>query len=434
MARRIRAKLTFKWSDDGTIVAEIVTSSPLGPFHAADGTVYQPEEHLRWESNFALGISAPWGQPWRYPEVRVSAAGHPLVDRIFDMSEGSDERAVVAAIAGQPQLPVVWVDEGVEVLYTPFHTIPGGWRQALESTKGISAEAWREEIDELLWSQSASWRPGPRPRRHRRRTASLPAGAALPFFARRSGAIPRAGSPQLDGVTLPAGSRQPPRPAAYWVTDEPVANLELLVPWLVSQFEQTGLWPLLWRFEEDPHNYMYGHGDLDAIDGVDLHALLARSGDDQPPSRDIAVRDTDAHRSDEDSGADPFPDWALSEPARLLLVPCNRPADAVTALGGVAADIDPPQISAVLRCWETRYGAILFEVAPGLVRLSVAHPPTDHGQALIVAAEMHALSAESSDVHHQTVEQVAAELLGVRPHAVPPHEPALARTSWDIPC
>ena len=59
MAKRIRAELTFKRRDDGAVVAEILTSSPLCPFHAGDGTVYQPEEYLRWESNFALGIFAP---------------------------------------------------------------------------------------------------------------------------------------------------------------------------------------------------------------------------------------------------------------------------------------------------------------------------------------------------------------------------------------
>ncbi|MGH2891356.1 MAG: hypothetical protein ACRDNJ_17200, partial [Solirubrobacteraceae bacterium] len=58
--------------------------------------------------------------------------------------------------------------------------------------------------------------------------------------------------------------------------------------------------------------------------------------------------------------------------------------------------------------------------------------PADRDQALALAAELQALSAESSDLHHRTVEQVAADLLdGGRQHTAP-HEPMLTHTSWDI--
>jgi hypothetical protein len=42
------------------------------------------------------------------------------------------------------------------------------------------------------------------------------------------------------------------------------------------------------------------------------------------------------------------------------------------------------------RSWEERFGAVIYELAPGMTRLSVARPPTDEDQALALAAEIHA--------------------------------------------
>jgi hypothetical protein len=73
--------------------------------------------------------------------------------------------------------------------------------------------------------------------------------------------------------------------------------------------------------------------------------------------------------------------------ACLLLVPCNRPADAITMLGGLAGEVQAPTISAVLRSWEERFFATAYEVAPDLVKLAVEAPPASEEHALLVAAE-----------------------------------------------
>jgi hypothetical protein len=349
-----------------------------------------------------------------------------MVDRHLDLSEGSHERAMVEAMAGQREIPVVWVNEGVESVYRKPDAVDARWRDVLENTRGISAQAWREEIEDLLWRQSESWRPGPRPRTHRRRTATMPAGVALPFFARRSGAIPRNGTPELAGVTLPRGSRQPARPAAYWASDEPVANIGMLAPWLASVFAQTGLWPLLWRLEEDPENYMYGGGIVDRIDDIDLEEIRAQHAPEHAGTAQAAIADP----APSEAPTDPFPARALEEPTRLLLVPCNRPADAVTALGGVAGTTDPPMVSAVLRRWEERHATILYEVAPSLTRLSIAHPPEDREQALAIATEARAILDRDDP---RSASDLADELLGDTPHPSTTHErPTLNRDSWDI--
>jgi hypothetical protein len=436
MTSKTRAKLTLGQREDGTVQVEILTSTPLGPFRGHD-RVYTPAEYLAWDSGFQFNASAADGEPWRCLKVRASAPvlNYALVDRIFDLSEGSHERAMIAAMVGQKQIPVVWVNEDVEILHTPPDGMQSVWREALETTEGISAEAWRAEIEELLWRQSDSWRPGPRPKRQRRHTARPPKGPPLPFFAKRSGAIPRAGAPELAGVTLPRGSRQPARPAAYWASDDPVENIEMLAPWLASIFDQTGLWPLLWRFDEDPQNYMFGHGDINIVDAIDLAELLEERW---PQHAAAGVGEAEAFAgfpglAAETPGSgpdDPFPTWAFDEPGRLLLVPCNRPADAITTLGGVAGDSDAPVISTALRSWEQRFGAVVYEVAPALVRLSVARPPQDLDQALKLAAEQHTITANTDS---RSLRQTAEELLaGQRPASLSAEQPSLTRDSWDL--
>jgi hypothetical protein len=165
---------------------------------------------------------------------------------------------------------------------------------------------------------------------------------------------------------------------------------------LAAAFAATGVWPLLWRFDEDPDSYMYGGGDLDAIHEIDVARTLAQRWDaltqipavtdpfttfpDLAPSSPATAGDTNPFRVTEDSDS----------PARLLLVPCNRPADAITALGGLATATDTPLISAVLRSWEQRFEAVPIEVAPGAVTLAVLSPPHTPDQALRLAAEHYA--------------------------------------------
>jgi hypothetical protein len=316
-----------------------------------------------------------------------------LVQRELDLSEGSEERRLLALLARQEEIPLVWVNENVEVSRPSAESERANFLVALENTSGISAKEWKEELAELAWRRSASWRPGrPRPRAYKPRSASPPA-VPVAFFAPRSGPIPRARGAELAGLQLPPGRRYARGlPAAYWGSVEPVPNVELIAGELASAFAKTGIWPLLWRFEEDPDAYLGGHGDLDAIYRVDVEEVLQQSWSQAPwlpgstdPFTDFPGLAPAAKQSS--PALNPFAGERVGAEACLLLVPCNRPADAITMLGGLAGEVEAPVISALLRSWEERFSATAYEVAPDLVKLSVAAPPATQEHALLVAAE-----------------------------------------------
>jgi hypothetical protein len=412
-SKRITAKLRLVQRPDGVVQIEVVTSRRLETFHHRmwvgwdherqehnwkEGQ-HEPNEYLREPSTFGFMISGPERDKWRYINVRASApidgVMHNLVQRELDLSEGSEERRLLALLAQQEEIPLVWVNEGVEVTHPSDESQRANFLIALETTSGVSPEEWKEELAELAWQRSASWRPGrPRPRAYKPRSASPPA-VPVPFFAPRSGVIPRARGAELAGLRLPPGRRYPRGlPAAFWGSIEPVPNVELVAAELASAFSKTGMWPLLWRFDEEPDAYLGGHGDLDAIGEVDVEDVLRQSWSKTPwppgstdPFTDFpGLAPAAKHRS---LGSNPFA-AAAEEPlgdACLLLVPCNRPADAITMLGGLTAEPEAPIISAVLRSWEERFSASVYEVAPDLVKLAIAAPPASQEDALLVAAE-----------------------------------------------
>jgi hypothetical protein len=95
--------------------------------------------------------------------------------------------------------------------------------------------------------------------------------------------------------------------------------------------------------------------------------------------------------------ADPFAtlttalaaEYQSSGPERvLLLVPCNRPADVLSVLGpemsGVMTD---DALTAVLRSWEQRFGAVVTAVGAGTLGVVVDAPPRNREQAQRLAAE-----------------------------------------------
>lgn len=94
--------------------------------------------------------------------------------------------------------------------------------------------------------------------------------------------------------------------------------------------------------------------------------------------------------------------WARERfPSRhLAVVPAARPADipAVTDWRG-ACNYGTPghEISAVLRSWEERFGAVLVELDGMTVHLAVADPPTTHADARRVAAEHFAFCPDQQD-------------------------------------
>ncbi len=76
--------------------------------------------------------------------------------------------------------------------------------------------------------------------------------------------------------------------------------------------------------------------------------------------------------------------------AYLAIVPVSRPADTVAALGWTGAcnySEDLAGLSAVLRSWEDRFGALLVRMDASTLWVSVASPPRDDDECRRIAAE-----------------------------------------------
>jgi Domain of unknown function (DUF4253) len=426
---RVTADLRLVEHTGGLVHVEIETSEPLEEFTIDErygGFVERPVEYLnRMPSSLAINCldgDQEQGSGWRYirvaSEALVDGTATSLVDRYLDLSADSDERRMFERLSEQFVVRVWWVNEHVQVLQSYPPVEQRRWQEALANTEGISREAWEEELADRAWRKSASWRPGPRPRTGQSGVVKAPA-TPVPFFARRSGEIPHSGTPELAGVSLPPGRRYPrPYSAAYWCSDDAAPDVWALAELLADSFRDTGVWPLLWRFEEDPDVYMGGHGDLPAIDAVDVAAALRElweSAGSTPAATYpfttfpglAASAQTPVPRQN------PFAGLARAgEAARLLLVPCNRPADAITALGGLACETAPPLISAVLRSWEERFAAVAYAVMPRAVGLSVTAPPLTMDHALALAAEHHCFCPREDAGRAGAPRRLAGELLG----------------------
>lgn len=116
---------------------------------------------------------------------------------------------------------------------------------------------------------------------------------------------------------------------------------------------------------------------------------------------------------------DPLAVAATSEIAarrsHLALVPSARPADAVTVLGWRGTcnrHDDVVGLSAVLRSWEERYGAVLVEIDFMTLWLSVAAPPRSQQECRAVAAEHFAFCPDVDGEDPRALRHYAGTLAG----------------------
>jgi Domain of unknown function (DUF4253) len=400
---RPRATLTLQESADGEEVYVLVqTREPLGPYRALDRQ-WEPEQFLSQEVNpgsVQLICSLEVESGLWLPQLRAST---PFwgVDRYLDITAQGEERRLLERMIGQEDFEVVWANERVRAR----RPIDERTREVLEETfagfPGLDSATWKEAVAESEWGDSPNWRPGPRPRKPKRRTARPRADVELRYFATRTGALPREGAARVAHVRLPRGSRF----GGFWCSDEAVGEPIPLASALADEFSGTGLWPLLWAFPEEPTGYMSGLGDLEWID-VEATTLLEREWAAHPPRPEWAEalgttfpglappigRYVGRH-------FDPFETLkahrlGTREPlsARLLVVPCNRPADALTAVGFGGVELRSEDLSAILRSWEERFGAVVTLLGPGRTVLSVEAPPRTFPSALAVAAEHFAVA------------------------------------------
>jgi hypothetical protein len=283
--------------------------------------------------------------------------------------------------------------------------------------------------------------------------------------------LPENGELQLGPVRLPEGRQvygpgysEGLTPVRAWVTREPVpdpgrvwsALSELsgqtgLVPFLAtSMFRDTRRpWPPAGGFTTD----LAWPADLAKADRLDGPAVLAdrwvrrREGlgneeDDELETEPTWItpeelaEDLREYRERQAALSAPFHEFpgpapAIAEPvdhkelavffdslppARIGLAAAARSADLLAVLGWPTANWIGGQepLTAVLRSWEDRFGARMFEVSRPVVRVLVARPPRDRSAALAIAAEQWALADEcwpGSAEGLIDVQEIADELL-----------------------
>ena len=214
---------------------------------------------------------------------------------------------------------------------------------------------------------------------------------------RRVPGVPKSGTPRVGGIRLPRGSRCP----AHWASDAPVESPYRLAARLAAAFPKTGLWPLLWIGTDDPDAYVVTTGDVGKVDRLDAEEVLQRAWEEfagNTPPFDEFPGLAPARRPSAPAAPfgiledDPIDNGAGVELMWLVLVPVDRPADAMTVMGTFPTEtLSDERISAVLRSWEDRFGAVLTALGPGEIAVSVPSPPEGTEQTLRIAAEHFAL-------------------------------------------
>jgi hypothetical protein len=234
----------------------------------------------------------------------------------------------------------------------------------------------------------------------------------------KPGRLPAAGPLRLGAVDLGEGrpviarpyDDERSQPAPLWLTDAAVPDAGAAWWALVEQFPATGLWPLLLR-ELGDSDRPWDTGELQPVSEAEVDLL--------DPLRVLEFQWHDClvpinYRWAPGTGplapfGPEFPGLAPPQTemtpvlvsaggsARLGLVSCRRPADAVALIGWLGAInlVEPAKVSAVLRSWEDRFGVILAGLGFATMTLLVTRPPTSDDDALLLAAEMAALCRDA---------------------------------------
>lgn len=264
--------------------------------------------------------------------------------------------------------------------------------------------------------------------------------ARIRLSSGQPGSLPPEHGAVVAGVPLPAGchvradphfggwapglrqqaSKADPAPRA-WLSDTPVPEVgELWWP-LAEAFAGTGLWPVVadglqageldrpWRDGE-----FAPLGDPSGLSGVDV-LRRAWPGDQegldvdrtQPFRGPAPAAPGDPHVID-------LPRSTQLPTGALLLVPVLEPADVPARLGWMGAvnhDLDGAALSAVLRSWQRRYGAVPVGIGFDTLTLAVHRGPEDPVAIGVLAQEHHAFCPDNVNQGSGSIESYAAELM-----------------------
>jgi hypothetical protein len=211
---------------------------------------------------------------------------------------------------------------------------------------------------------------------------------------------------------------------AFWLTDDqaPPGLWSLLR----AHHDISGLWPVL-VVDDEPWWTQAFSPSVDHIDDHDAEEFMSDVWNDWE----------DDDRSDPGL-REPFGEWcpglaAAGEPTmdpdglseryaaaleptapRLALVPVDRSADALAAMGweGAAHHADTAALSAMLRSWEERFGVRVVKTGRNTLVLSVAAPPVVDEHAVQVAAEHWVFCPMAVQRQDATLETYAHDIEG----------------------
>jgi len=233
----------------------------------------------------------------------------------------------------------------------------------------------------------------------------------------------------LPGLELPEGRWHGP----IWLSDQPLAEPGCYRD-CIAAYEHTGLWPVLVphdeRFAANGEDWVDDRGRLapagHKIGSVDVAETLGRWWDPFCCAggtgclRPFGATFPGLAKKSQ-LRVDPLAEagntgsiLARRRTYRLGLIAAERPADVPAALGwtGMIKSTDQvAAISAVLRSWEDRFGALLIVLGFDELELSVAAPPRLQSRALVLAAEHRAFSVRSFSGQPGNLREYASGLL-----------------------
>lgn len=264
------------------------------------------------------------------------------------------------------------------------------------------------------------------------RSSDLASRSGGPYISTVSGELPTDRDADVAGAVLPPGRGID---GVFWISDGPVARVVDLIATLRGRYPETGLWPLVLQSEwSDPtrpwESREFRPSDPSGVDNVDVRAVL------EDWWRETTEVDAEYCVSEEEwreaiaevqetvapFGAE-FPGFAAASHAstkrsaatrpvigevagRLGLVAVRRPADALAVLGLPrlgSSRRHPLQLSAIVRSWEERFGAVVASVGADRLILEVRRPPLTEAAARAVAAEHYAVCGDLLDVYRPLV-------------------------------
>jgi hypothetical protein len=209
-------------------------------------------------------------------------------------------------------------------------------------------------------------------------------------------------------------------PLVAWVTSTDVPEPGPAWSALSSLHGQTGLVPVLLDGQADEAHYFYGQpADVAEIDRLDAVAFLAGRWEEYGRFPGLApCSDGELSRAERDAVLASLP------PARIGLVPAQRPADVPAIVGWSAFGLEPYPwvqvssnavwVAAVLRTFEDRFRATLLHLDQcSELHLLVDGPPGSLGHATRIAAELSVFGDEwGGGPGLREVSETAAALVG----------------------